>query len=196
MSFRLFGTKIYISFFFCAVFTVMLAFDRTGLILPTFLAVLVHEFGHLFAMWMLDCEPKQIRLIPASIQVVSSFSKRYKNDIIVAVFGPLSNFVLFATLILNYFAFKNEMVLYYALLNLIIGIFNALPVMGLDGGTVLYSVLAKRGDSARAGLTVKIITLITAALIIIVAITLTVRGKFNLSFFIIGIYLFIICLVK
>ena len=78
MRFSLFGTKIYISFFFCAVFTLMLAFDRTGLILPTFFAVVVHEIGHLFAMWALDCEPKQIKLIPSSVQVVSSFSKRYK----------------------------------------------------------------------------------------------------------------------
>ena len=196
MSFKLFGTKIYISFFFCAVFTVMLAFDRTGLVLPTFFAVLVHEMGHLFAMWMLDCEPKQIRLIPASVQIVSSFSKRYKNDIIVAVFGPLLNLVLFATLLFNYLAFKNELILHYALLNLIICIFNSLPILGLDGGTVLYSILAKKGDSARAMLVLKLITLITAALIFVVAITLSFRGKFNLSFYIIAIYLFILCLIK
>lgn len=196
MSFRLFGTKIYVSFFFCAVFTVMLAFDRTGLILPTFFAVLAHETGHIFAMWLLDCEPKQIRLIPASIQVVSSFSNRYRNDIIVALFGPLLNFVLFATLIFNYFAFKNQLVLYYALLNLIVGVFNSLPVLGLDGGTILYSVLAKRGDNARAELTVKLITIVTAIVIMAAAIYFTIKGRFNLSFYIISIYLFIISLIK
>ncbi len=196
MKFNLFGTKIYISFFFCAVFTVMLAFDRTGLILPTFFAVLAHEIGHLFAMWILDCEPKQIRLIPASIQVVSSFSKQYKNDIIIAIFGPLVNYVLFLTLYFNYLAFKNELVLYYGLLNLIIGVFNSLPVYGLDGGTVLYSILAKKGNSSRALLTVKLITVITAVIIIIAAIVFTIKGKFNLSFYIIGIYLFMVCLVK
>ena len=196
MRLKLFGTKIYISFFFCAVFTVMLAFDRTGLILPTFFAVIAHETGHLFAMWLLDCEPKQIRLIPASIQVVSSFSKRYKNDIIVAIFGPIVNYVLFLILYFNYLAFRNELVLYYGLLNLIIGVFNSLPVYGLDGGTVLYSVLAKKGDSARAGLTVKLITIITAIIILTLAIILTFKGKFNISFFIVGIYLFTVCLVK
>ncbi len=196
MKFKLFGTKIYVSFFFCALFTVMLATDRTGLILPTFFAVAVHEIGHLFAMWVLDCEPKQIRLIPSSVQIVSSFSRQYKNDIIIALTGPIVNYVLFFTLYFNYIAFKNEMVLYYALLNLIIAVFNSLPVKGLDGGTVLYSVLAKRGDSNRAALTVKLITVITATFVIIAAVVLTVKGKCNLSFYIIGIYLFIMGLIK
>ena len=174
----------------------MLACDRTGLILPTFFAIIVHEMGHLFAMWALDCEPKQIRLIPASIQVVCSFSKQYKNDIIIAVCGPAVNYILFGTLYFNYLAFKNEIVLYYALLNLIIGVFNSLPILGLDGGTVLYSVLAKNGDSAKARLTVKLITVITAVIIIVAAIIFTVKGRFNLSFYIIGIYLFMVSLIK
>ena len=162
----------------------MLAFDRTGLILPTFFAVSAHEIGHLFAMWALDCEPKQIRVIPASIQVVSSFSKQYKNDIIIAICGPLVNYILFLTFYFNYLAFKNELVLYYGLLNLIIGVFNSLPVCGLDGGTVLYSILAKKGNTSRALLTVKLITVITAVIIFFAAIVFTIKGKFNLSFYI------------
>jgi Zn-dependent protease len=104
--------------------------------------------------------------------------------------------VLFAILIFNYFAFKNQLVLYYALLNLIVGVFNSLPVLGLDGGTILYSVLAKRGDNARAELTVKLITIATAAVIMVAAIYFTIKGRFNLSFYIISIYLFILSLIK
>ncbi len=196
MKFKLFGTKIYVSFFFCALFTVMLATDRTGLLLPVIFAVIAHETGHLFAMWALDCEPKQIRLIPASVQIIRDFSTQYRNDIIIAACGPLVNFVLALTFYFNYLAFEKEIVYYYALLNLIIGIFNSLPVKGLDGGTILYSVLAKKGDSSRAELTLKLITLITAAIIIIAAVTFTVKGKFNMSFYIIGIYLFITGLIK
>ncbi len=196
MKFKLFGTKIYISFFFCAVFTIMLACDRTGLVLPMLFAVIMHEIGHLFAMWIFDCAPKQIRLIPASVQIVSEFSKQYKNDIFVAVFGPAVNFVLFLTFYINYLAFKNEAVLYYALLNLLIGGFNSLPVLGLDGGTVLFSVIAgKRGvDTARVIL--KLITAITALSLIIVAVILTVKGKINISFYIAALYLFAVSIIK
>ena len=79
MKIKLFGTRIYLSFFFYAVFTIMLATDRTGYILPTFFAVLMHEIGHLFAMWVLDCQPKQIDITPASLQIVSGFSNNIKT---------------------------------------------------------------------------------------------------------------------
>ncbi len=196
MRFKLLGTEIYISFLFAAVVTVLLATDRTGLILPALFAIVMHELGHLFAMWATECAPKRIKLIPASVQITNSFSKQYKNDIIIAVCGPLVNFILFFTLYFNYFAFKNENTLYYALINLLIGIFNSLPVWGLDGGTVLFSILAKRYDLNRATLTVKIITFITAIGVIVGAVVLTIRGKLNLSLYIVGIYLFISAIIK
>jgi len=196
MRFKLFGTEIYISFLFAGIITVMLATDRTGLVLPSIFAVLMHEIGHLFAMWVLECAPKQIRLIPASVQITSSFSRKYKNDIIVALSGPIVNLVLFLTLYFNYLAFKNELTLHYALLNLIICIFNSLPVLGLDGGTVLYSVLAKKTDLNRAQLTVKIITAVVAVTVLIFAVILTAKHKINISLYIIGIYLLISCIIK
>ena len=146
MRFKLFGTEIYISFLFAAVIAVMLACDRTGLALPSLFAVFMHEAGHLFCMWALDTSPKSVRLIPASVQITRSITSSYKKDTAVALCGPIVNFVLFASLYFNYLAFGNKATLCYALLNLIIGVFNMLPVKGLDGGTVLYSILAKRMD--------------------------------------------------
>ena len=196
MKFKLFGTEIYISFLFAALVTLMLATDRTGLILPTFFAVSMHEIGHLFAMWLNECTPKRIKLIPASVQITAPFTKRYKNDILIAVFGPLMNFILFLSLYINYICLKNETVLIFALLNLIIGVFNSLPLYGLDGGTVLKSIIAKYKGPDTAAVALKIITLITAVLIIAAAIVFTVKGKFNLSLFIIGIYLFVMTLAN
>lgn len=196
MKFKLFGTEIYVSFLFSAVITLMLATDRTGMVMPTLFAILMHESGHLFAMWALECAPKRIKLIPASVQITSPMTRRYKNDIAIAVCGPLVNFVLFLTFYLNYLAFKNELTLYYALLNLLIGAFNSLPVCGLDGGTVLQCLLAKRHGPDKAAVTVKIITFITALLIITVALILALKDTFNISLFIIGIYLFVMTLIN
>ena len=52
MKFTFLGTKIYVSFFFTAAITVMLATDRTGYMLPTLFAVIIHEAAHLFVMWV------------------------------------------------------------------------------------------------------------------------------------------------
>lgn len=196
MKFKLFGTEIYLSFLFMAFITVMLATDKTGFMLPTLFAVLMHEFGHLFIMWVLDCTPKRIKLIPASVQIVNSFSRGYKNDILIALSGPCVNLLLFSVLYYNYLCFKNEFTLYFALLNLLIGVFNLLPVKGLDGGTILFSLLCKFTDINRAVLIVRLITVIFALAVIITAVLLTLGGKLNASLYIIGIYLLIMCLMK
>ncbi len=196
MKFKLFDTEIYISFLFAAVVTVMLLTDKTGYMLPALFAIFLHEMGHLFMMWVLECAPKRIKLIPASIQITTPFQKRYRNDILTAVSGPAVNILLFLTLYFNFLAFGNQVTLYFALLNLVIGAFNLLPVKGLDGGTILYCVLAKYKGPEKATLILKFITLILASVIIITAITLSLRGKINISFYIMGIYLLIMSLVK
>ena len=196
MRFKLFGTEIYISFFFAAVVTAMLAFDRTGLIIPALFAIVVHELGHLFAMWVLDCQPKRIRLVPAAVEITNKMSTKHRNDIIIAVCGPAVNLVIFFTLYFNYLAFGQESSLYYALINLLIGAFNLLPVTGLDGGNILFALLSKKLELGRAVLVMRIITLIFAAGVIIAAVTLAFSGKFNLSFFIAGLYLAVMGIIK
>ncbi len=196
MKFKLFGTEIYISFLFAAVITLMILFDRTGMAVPCLCAVIIHETAHLFAMWVLECAPKRIKLIPASVQITTSLTRLYKNDIIIALCGPLANLILFLTLYFNHLAFGNETTLYYALINLLIGLFNALPVAGLDGGTILFSLLAKKYSQNKAAIVLKIITAIIALSAIITAIVLTINGKVNITLYIIGIYLFVMCIIK
>ena len=196
MKFKLFGTEIYVSFLFVAIISLMLAFDKTGLALPTLIAVAAHELGHLCVMWMLESTPKSIRLIPASVQITRDFSYSYKNDILIALSGPAVNMLLFVVFYINYLTFGNSGVFYYAMINLIVCFFNLLPVTGLDGGTVLFSLIAKRGDVNRAMLTLRIITLILASATLFLAITLTLRGKLNISVYIVAIYLFMSQILK
>ncbi len=191
MKIKLFGTEIYISFLFSAVIAFLLATDRTGLIIPTLFASLIHEGGHLFGMWLCECQPKAIRLIPTSIQIVRGFSSRPQGETAIALLGPAANLTVFLCLLLNYFLFENEAVLIFSLLNLILAIFNLLPVTGLDGGTVLKNIIAKKTDLYTAERKVRIITLILSALLFFAGIYILLSGKFNISVFIMALYLFI-----
>lgn len=196
MKFKFLGTEVYISFLFMAVVTIMLAIDKTGFMLPSLFAVIIHEAGHLFAMWVLDVAPKQIKLIPASVQITADITRRYKTDMAVSLCGPLTNLVLFGVLYFNFISFKNDAVLAYALINLIIGAFNLLPVTGLDGGTILFSVLARRMDYNRARCILRITTLILSATMLFLGVMFTLRGKINLSVYILGIYFLIMSILK
>lgn len=196
MRFKLLGTEIYVSFLFAALIALMLATDRTGMAMPALFGVFMHETGHLFCMWVTDSAPNAIRLIPASVQIRSSIGVSYKKDIATALCGPIVNFLLFFILYFNYLAFGNKAVQMYALLNLIIGAFNMLPLKGLDGGTILYCILAKRLELNRVVLIMRLITLISAIAVLALAIMLTVNGNINISVYIIAIYLFIISIMK
>lgn len=196
MRFKAFGTEFYISFLFAAVITAMLAFDRTGFILPLLFAVLIHELGHLAAMWVLDCAPKRVRLVPAAVEITTKIGGGGKYEIIIALCGPAVNLLLFATLFVNYLAFNNDSYLTSGLINLLIGLFNLLPVTGLDGGTVLFNILCRKTEPSRAALIMRIINFSVAAAALIAAVTLCFKGQFNLSFFILALYLAVMSIIK
>lgn len=195
MRFKAFGTEFYISFLFAAVITALIAADRTGFVLPLLFAVLIHELGHLAAMWVLDCAPKRVRLVPAAVEITTKIGAG-KHEIFIALCGPAVNLLLFAVLFFNYLAFGNDGYLTIGLINLLIGVFNLLPVTGLDGGTVLFNLLCRRKDPQKAGLIMRIINLSVALAALIAAITLCFRGQFNLSFFILALYLAVMSVIK
>lgn len=190
------GTEIYVSFLFTAVIAFMLATDRTGLVIPTLLASLIHEAGHLFAMWIADAQPKRIRLIPASIQIVRGLSPKREGEAAIAIAGPAANFAVFLSLFLNYLLFKKQSVLEFSLLQLILCVFNLLPVSGLDGGTLLCLLLSKKYDVQKAEGIVRIVTALFAAAVFVTGVWMWVSGQFNLSVFIIAIYLAIGCIIR
>lgn len=196
MRFKLFGTEIYVSFLFAAIITAMLAFDRTGYVLPLLFAILLHEGGHLCAMWILDCAPKRVRLVPAAVEITTKVQSGGKNEIFIALCGPAVNLLVFGSLFVNYLAFGNDGYLSTGLINLLIGIFNLLPVTGLDGGTVLFNLLCRKTEPSRAGLIMRIINLSVAASSLIAAVTLCFKEQFNLSFFILALYIIVMSIIK
>ena len=196
MKFKFFGTEIHISFLFCAVLCFMLAVDRTGLIIPTLFAVFIHESGHMLAMWAADCQPKSIRLIPTSVQIIRGFSTKRGGEVAIAFCGPLANLVVFGALLANYFIFKSELSLTFSLLNLVIAVFNLMPVSGLDGGTLLCFAISYFTDVYRAERIVRIVTAVFAFVVFLLGIYLWVSGTVNISVFIVAVYLGVCSLIK
>ena len=174
----------------------MLVVDRTGLIVPTMFAVFIHETGHLLAMWAADCQPKSIRLIPTSVQIVRSISPKKHGEIAIMLCGPLANVVLFISLFANYLIFNSNQSLSFAILNLVIALFNLMPVSGLDGGTLLTIIIAKYTDVYKAESIVKMITIVFSFIVFLFGVYLWVSGTVNISVFIVALYLAVCGLVK
>jgi len=193
MRFRFLGTEIYVSFLFIAVISFMLCIDKTGLCLPTLFAVLIHESGHLFAMWICECQPKSVRLVPTSIEITRGFSRKKYGETVIALLGPLANVALFLSLYINFRITKSDISLVWAVLNLVVALFNLLPVSGLDGGVVLENILEKRLQSKqKAEKVVKLTTLTIGFSVLILGAFSLICGELNISVIIVGIYI-IIC---
>lgn len=194
MKFSFLGTKIEVTFLFAAFLCLMLLTDKSGLFLPTFCAVILHEAGHLFCMWVLGIAPLSIKLIPASVRITEKFGASDKNEIAVLLCGPALNFAAFLCLYLNFSLYNRPRVLYFAAANLILGAFNLLPVKGLDGGSIIENILLKKFSVGTAEKTVFFVSLtVCAAFVFLFTFTL-LRGKFNPSFLLIALYI-IICTV-
>jgi len=196
MKFKLFGTEIYISFIFSAMLAFMLATDRTGLIIPTVIAVIVHEAGHLFAMWISDCSPKAIRLIPTSVKIIRDFPKKSCNEAFIAICGPFANLSVFLSFYVGFINTKYDYLVKFAILNLVIAIFNLLPIKGLDGGTLLFILLSKIFGIVKSELILKFISVFLGITVFLFGIYAAINQNFNLSVFIIGIYLIISAIIK
>ncbi len=195
MKIRLFGTEIYISFLFAAIIAFVLYTDKTGLALPTGLAVILHEMGHLLAMKALCCAPREIRLIPASVQLVKPFCARRGGEAIIALSGPVANIIFFLLFYGAYLLWGGSLTLLLAALNIILAVFNLLPVSGLDGGTLLRLFLEKRHPNS-AALAVKITTAALSATVFLLGVYLWSCGSLNLSLFVLALYLAVCVFIK
>ncbi len=143
MRFCLFGCKIYISPLFLLWLTALLIIDKTGQIATMLLCCLCHEAGHLLIMIMVKCPPSCIDFFPFSIDV-----KKPKSplplifELAIHMGGITTNFAICFLGFLLFSRCKNDNLFVFSASNLGVGLFNILPVSGLDGGNFLCCLLS------------------------------------------------------
>ena len=196
MRFKLLGTKIHISFLFAAILALLIITDKSGNFLPFSVAVTLHEIAHLITMRIVRCNPKEINLIPASVQIVRDIAARPACEVAISFAGSLMNLCLFMIFYIFYLIWGNMQVLNFAAINLVLAVFNLLPVKGLDGGVIIYKLLCIKMPHNRAMLTVDILTVLTAVAFLVLGVCLAFRGGGNFSLIIMAIYLLLSVIIK
>ncbi|HEU5081484.1 MAG TPA: M50 family metallopeptidase [Opitutaceae bacterium] len=159
--FRLFGIQVYLhwSWFLVAAYEISTrrysysslgwnALEYIGL----FVIVLMHEFGHALATQQVGGKAHRIVLWPFGGVAVGSAPPRAGAQLWVVAAGPLVNVVLIPVFLgLRYLGIRQGWYVDYPdvrallqslmLINLILLIFNLLPIYPLDGGQILRSLL-------------------------------------------------------
>lgn len=195
MKINVFGIKLTVSYLFCATLCIMMLCDRTGLFIPMLISVFIHESGHLLLMWIYDCVPTEIKLIPGSVQICAPVCDG-KPSVLISIAGPLANIIVFAVVFVSSIMFRDSYYINFALVNLIYGVFNLLPLAGLDGGSALEEVLIKKKGADFARKTLNTVTVCAAVFTLSVAVFLSASGRANYSAYILSLYLVLSVLFK
>ena len=181
MSFCIYKTKIYISFFFCAGLLLFTLIDKSGLVLPVLLASLLHEIGHIFALYIVKNPPSEINFIVGGIEIKTNAAK---NNIFVSLCGPLLNILLFLV-------FYNTN-LNFSAINLLLGSFNLLPFCGLDGASIICEIF-KNSEKTQKFITV--LTILFSIFLFVTAVFVKTADN-KISFVLLSLYFMLFTLLK
>ena len=131
------------------------------------LAALCHELGHYGMLRWLRARISAVRItaLGAEMQVAGRLS--YGGELLAAAAGPVTNLLL--ALALAYGGRLWEVLYLFAGAQMVLGIFNLLPILPLDGGSVLWNLLAWLTEPYTADRITGIISFGMAALLTLAA---------------------------
>lgn len=191
MMFSVFGVKVEITFWYMAFITFIISLNVPSNVLITVFSSLLHEIGHLLVMTSVGNKPQAVRFELTGVNIIRQpdFKISTKNEIIIALGGPLINLFCFLISVTILCVYNNENVLTFGCINLILMTFNLLPIKRLDGGMALYYILAQKYDNLTCSKVLKIISTIFIIVIYLWGIYAFISSSYNISLIIIAIFL-------
>lgn len=186
------------------IFLILFYFTRQiGIYSIIMLFAIIHECGHLLAGIVLNMKVKRLTLMPMGLSVEFALKTEDYNEkilkankieikrLVVAIAGPLVNLLIMFIVILIGKDTAFNMVIIYS--NLLIALFNLLPIYPLDGGRILKSILSLLCNKQKANIYINRISNIILFIITFVFSLLIYYYK-NIGIVLITIYLWYIVL--
>lgn len=133
IGFKIGHIQICFHFTFFAIIALLMLLEDTRYTIYGLYACILHELGHLFVMQLLGVKTSRILFYAAGIKInfLHQSILPFWKDLLILSGGCFINFFTFG--LFMFLSKTNEELLVFAVINLIIGIFNLLPVRGFDG---------------------------------------------------------------
>ena len=190
---------------------VMIMTDRAEILLIFYFSALLHETGHLIAAKLLGIKIKEIKIDFSGARIcMEERLVSYKKELILSLSGPLVNFICVTACIAAFVLLKlspEELtartgalllegeqscvgyVGFFALSSFLQGAVNLLPIRTLDGGRMLYCIIAMIFNESIAERVIDVFSALSALVLWTVALYLMLRLAKGF-----GIYVFAACL--
>lgn len=134
--------KIYLKNGFFLLLSLFILFGESNFLPLIFLAALVHEVGHIFAIWGFggSLQRVEIGFFGGKIDYTMK-GEGYLAKMVILLAG--SAFNLLAAFLFAQLGTRGEPFLFFAGANLLLALFNLLPILPLDGGRALLCLMSK-----------------------------------------------------
>lgn len=153
-------------------------------------SLILHEYGHSITTKALGYDVDGMSLSIYGSQLKTSNTYKPRDEIIIAIMGPIVNIVLILITLSLFWILPASYLFTFEFLicNVVILCFNILPIYPLDGGRVLLVILSKKFERKRLEKINEIICFVLGILLLILfVISIAFTINYNLLF--IGIFL-------
>ena len=194
MTVKLFKGEFNISFSFALMVALLLCCDKTGMMTVSLVSIFVHEMGHLVMLYVLKLPPRRVNFRLCGIEIVESrLYCGYSAQIAVAASGPLINILL--GLIFLPFSYLPIAAIVSAS-NIVIGVFNLLPLSQLDGGEILCCAMSAFMSEQKGKKISRIIDMLFILLLITGGVYIFLMPNHNPTLLITAVYLLVYAIIK
>ena len=194
MTVKVFGGEFNVSFPFALMVAILLCCDSTGMMSVSLLSIFLHELGHLIALYLLKLPPRRVNFRLCGIEIVESrLYCGYSAQLAVAASGPMIN-ILFGLIFLPFSNMSFAAII--SATNIVIGVFNLLPLSQLDGGEILYCIMSAIMTEHKCKIISRVIDIVFVLMLFITGVYIFSMPNHNPTLLITAVYLSTYAIIK
>ncbi|WLR44081.1 M50 family metallopeptidase [Bacillus carboniphilus] len=108
--------------------------------------VFIHEMGHALCAYFYGWRIKKVLLLPFGgyVEVEEHGNRPMKEELFVTISGPIQHVWMLASMFFLSPYISQELIQTFTIYNVMVFLFNLLPIWPLDGGKILFILLCKK----------------------------------------------------